>query len=82
MELLSERFTSAKHKPNEVADVNEENKDGAGADERAPLLVLVGGGGHMQVVSCAVRLGVLNMFELPSVVCYGSLVLEAQGKNL
>lgn len=80
-ELPSEkRCTSAKKEPNEVADmlrwavIDQEINEGANANERAPLLVLVGGGGHtkVKVVSCFVRLGVLNMIVVYRLVFTGT----------
>ena len=68
LELPSERSTSARIDSNEVVEVNEENNDGEGDDECAPLLVvlvLVGGGGHViEGASCFVRLGVLIIMML------------------
>ena len=71
VELLSQRSTFARIDSNEVVEVNEENNDGEGDDECAALpvvlvLVLVGGGGHAEVASCFVRLGVLIIMMLSS----------------
>ena len=63
--LLSTRSTFAKIDYNEVVEVKEEAREEAtDGDGRAPTVALLGGGGHTEVVSCLVRLGVLIIVML------------------